>query len=83
MDIASIVDTIVQFFSAHTIIAIVILIVAGGLIYVKPKAMAKLAAIILAAGAIYGIVNMLWGTTFTGVSNKNKMVDTEPADTEP
>jgi len=78
MDIGSIVDAIIQFFNAHTIIAVVILAVVGFLVYIKPKAMAKLAVIILIAAAIYGVANMLWGTTFTGVTNKSQMVDTEP-----
>ena len=78
MDIGSIVDAIIQFFNAHTIIAVVILAVVGFLVYIKPKAMAKLAVIILVAAAIFGVGNMLWETTFSGVSNKQKMVDTEP-----
>lgn len=78
MDIGSLIDTIVQFFSAHTIVAVVILVIVGLLVYAKPKEMAKLAVIVLIAGLLYGVGSMLWDTTFKGVTNKNEMVDTEP-----
>ena len=75
MNIGYLINTIVQFFSDQTIFAVAVLAVVAFLVYRKPKEMAKLGVIILVAGLIFGIGNLLWNSTFTGVSNKQEMVE--------
>ena len=75
MDIGYLVNTIVQFFSDQTIFAVAVLAVVAFLVYRKPKEMAKLGVIILVVGLLYGIGNLLWDSTFSGVSNKRDMVE--------
>jgi hypothetical protein len=57
-----------------------LLTLGGGIIFAalcwkNPKAMAKLAVIVLVFVALYGMVNLLGTVTITGIDNKTEMIE--------
>ena len=82
VDISNLVDSGMSFFRDQTLWAVLIVVLIGGFIYWKPKAVFKLAMAALVLGAIIYVVMFLVNLTSQGISDTKKFTTTPSDETK-
>lgn len=62
-------DSLIELFQEHQLLAIVVIVVFAALVYLKPKPMFKLVGVVLLIGAIGYVVSVLVDLTSTGIDH--------------
>ncbi|MBW1898554.1 MAG: hypothetical protein JRI61_05780 [Deltaproteobacteria bacterium] len=67
-----------NFYYDHQYITIIVIAVILILLYLKPKQFLKLVITLFALGAVFYVISMIGEATFTGISQKGKIVNKSP-----